>query len=60
MPQDVDQRIALLWFVEGSPVGDALDTVLLKNLDRMVAEPRQQVRQFSRRSVVDPQFVNCR
>jgi len=59
MVKDVDQRVALFWFVGWNPVGDALHPVLVKNLDGMFAEARQQVGQFARGRVVDTQFVHC-
>ena len=57
MVKDVDQCVALVWLVGGNPVGDALHSMLVKNLDGMFAEARQQVGQFSRGCVIDAKFV---
>src|SRR5713101_6873942 len=42
MLEDVHQGVALLWFVDGRPVSDALDSMSVKKLYGVVAKARQQ------------------
>jgi hypothetical protein len=42
MLEDVDQGVALLWFVDRRPVSDAFDSMPVKKLYGVVAEARQQ------------------
>ena len=60
MPDDVDQRVALLRIVHRRPVSDVLHAMFLEELRSVLAKAREQVRQFPWRSVVDPEFVDAR
>jgi len=61
MTKNVDERVAFLRLIQGNPVGDAFHSVAIKDFYGVVAEAGQQIVQFSRRGVIDAEFVDrCR
>jgi hypothetical protein len=56
MLKNVNESIALLRFIQRSPVRHAFHSVPLKNFDGVVTEARLQLLQFPWGSVIDPQL----
>ena len=56
MPQNVDERVALLRIVERRPLADALHAVLGKDFHGVLAKARQQLGQLPGSGVIDAQF----
>ena len=61
MLKNVDEGVALLRLIEGSPVSDAFHSVAVKDFYGVFAEACLQVAQFSWSCMVDAEFVDaCR
>src|SRR5262249_35260920 len=58
MLEDVDQGVALLWFVNRCPVSDTFEPMPVKDFYGVIAEACQQVLQLCRRRVINPKFVD--
>ena len=43
MIKDVDEGVALVGFVERRPIGNTLHSMLIKQLDGVIAEAREQI-----------------
>ena len=57
MTEDVDERFALVWLVRRRPVSDTFDAVAVENLDCVVAETCEQIRELSGDGMIDAEFV---
>jgi hypothetical protein len=58
MLQNINQRIAFRRLIHRRPIRHTLHPMPLKQSHRVVAKPRQQLRRFPRRDVINPQFKN--
>ena len=58
MLEDVEQGVALLWFLDRRPVSNAFDSMSVKKFYGVFTEARQQFSQFSRGRVIDPELVD--
>ena len=58
MLKDVDQRVALLGFIERRPISDALHSVPVKDFYGVLSEARLQFSQLSLRCMIDAEFVH--